>query len=71
MKKSNKNKFGKTSIHSMIRMAQISEYGFNEILPKILLREDEHTKKIKKKKQNNIKHSNSANSKSHAHKTKK
>jgi hypothetical protein len=55
MKSSNKNKFGKTSIHSMIRMAQISEYGFKEIFPKILLREAENIKKIKKKKQTNTK----------------
>ena len=55
MKKNNKYKFGKTSIHSMIRMAKINEYGFNEILPEILMREDQNIKKIKKKKQNNTK----------------
>ena len=43
----------------MIRMAQISEYGFNEILPTILMREDENIKKIKKKKQNNTKQTKS------------
>ena len=59
MKKSNKNKFGKTSIHSLIRMAQIREYGFSEILPAILMREAENIKKIKKKKQNNTKQANS------------
>lgn len=59
MKNNNKNKFSKPSIHSMIRMAQISEYGFHEIFPKILMREAENIKKIKKKKQNNTKHSNS------------
>ena len=59
MKTNNKNKFSKASIQSMLRMAQISEFGFNEIFPKILMREAENIKKIKKKKQNNIKLSNS------------
>lgn len=58
MKSGNKNKFRKSSIQSLIRIAQISEYGFNEIFPKILAREAENIKKIKKKKQTNIKHSN-------------
>ena len=58
MKSSKKNKFRKTSIPSMIRIAQISEYGFNEIFPKIFTREAENIKKIKKKKQTNIKHTN-------------
>ena len=42
----------------MIRMSGISEYGFNDILPVILFREIENKKKIKKKKQNNIKQTN-------------
>jgi hypothetical protein len=58
MKSGNKNKFGKSSIQSMIRIAQISEYGFNEIFPKILMRQAENIKKIKKKKQNNKKQAN-------------
>jgi hypothetical protein len=58
MKSDNKNKLGKSSIQSMIRIAQISELGFNEILPKILMRETENIKKIKKKKQTNKKHTN-------------
>jgi hypothetical protein len=59
MKSGNKNKFGKSSIQSTIRIAQISEYDFNDIFPKILMRETENIKKIKKKKQTNIKHTNS------------
>lgn len=74
MKKNKKNKSGKTSIQSMIRMscpdnmkhsivmsrlARISDYGFNEILPEILIPEVEIIKKIKKKKQNNTKKENS------------
>ena len=58
MKKQKDNKFHETSIHSMIRMSGISEYGFNDILPVILFREIENKKKIKKKKQNNIKQTN-------------
>lgn len=53
MKKNKKNNSGKTSIQSRIRMAQISKYEFNEILPTILIRKGEGKKKIKKKKQNN------------------
>jgi hypothetical protein len=30
-------------------MTQLSEFGFNEIFPKILMRETENIKKIKKK----------------------
>ena len=59
MKKSIKNKPGKISIHSLIRLAQINKYGFNEILPKILMPESEIIKKIKKKNQNNTKQENS------------
>jgi len=59
MKSGNKNKLGKSSIQSMIRIAQFSELGFNEILPKILMRETENIKKIKKKKQTNKKHTDS------------
>lgn len=55
MKTGSKNKFGKSSKQSMIRIAQISEYNLNEIFPKILTREAENIKKIKKKKQANIK----------------
>lgn len=58
MKSKNKNKFGKTSMQSAIRLAQISEQGFNDIFPKILMREVENIKKFKKKKQINIKHAN-------------
>jgi hypothetical protein len=58
MKINKKNKFGKTSMHSMIRMAQISDYGYNEIFPKILIREAENMKKMRKKKQINTKHTN-------------
>jgi hypothetical protein len=58
MKSMNKNKFGKTSIQGAIRLAQISEQGFNDIFSKILMRETENIKKFKKKKQTNIKHAN-------------
>lgn len=58
MKSGNKNKFGKSSKQSMIRLAQISEYGCNEIFPKISEQETENIKKFKKKKQTNIKHAN-------------
>lgn len=40
----------------MIKLAYICEYGFNEFLPNILMRQTEDIKKIKKKKQNNAKH---------------
>ena len=55
MKSSNKNKFRKSLVPGMIKIAQISNYGFNEIFPKISTREAENIKKIKKKKQTNIK----------------
>lgn len=55
MKSSSRNKFGKSSKQSMIRIAQISEYSLNEIFPKILTQEVENIKKSKKKKQTNIK----------------
>jgi hypothetical protein len=58
MKSMSKNKFEKTSIQGAIRLAQISEQGFNDIFPKILMRETENIKKFKKKKQTNIKHAN-------------
>ncbi|NOS84674.1 MAG: hypothetical protein HOP31_05995 [Ignavibacteria bacterium] len=58
MKSNSRNKFGKSSKQSMIRIAQISEFGFNEIFPKIFTQESENIKKFKKKKQTNIKHSN-------------
>ncbi len=53
MKKNKKNNSGKTSIQSRIRIAQISKYVFNEILPTNLIRKGKGIKKIKKKKQNN------------------
>lgn len=53
--KSNKNMSGKASIKSMIRMAQISEHSFYEILPNSSTREVENKKNTKKKKQNNAK----------------
>ncbi len=42
----------------MIRMARISEFGFNEIFPKNSMREVENKKKIRNKKQINTKHTN-------------
>lgn len=74
MKKSNKklkidrekflvnHNFGKTSILSKIRMAQLSEHGLNEILPVISVRAVKNIKKIKKKKQSNTKQANSTHS---------
>ncbi len=50
MKNNSRKKFSKTSKQSMIRIALINGYSFNEILPKILTRESENIKKIKKKK---------------------
>lgn len=58
MKTSINNKFGKASRQSFIRISLISEYSINELLPKILTREAENIKKIKKKKQTNKKHTN-------------
>ncbi|MCC6866794.1 MAG: hypothetical protein IT280_11625 [Ignavibacteria bacterium] len=50
MKNNSRKKFSKTSMQSMIRIAQINGYSIKEILPKILNRESENIKKIKKKK---------------------
>ncbi len=58
MKSSNKNKFGKSSIQSIIRLAQIYDQDFNEIFPNTPIQKTENIKKFKKKKQTNIKRVN-------------